>query len=404
MAITDNIVLPTTSRYTNPAQTGTPLPLVYGDMTENSTFGAWVAPCINQAAFVYCFAGWAVLSSQTPSVFIDNIAVTNFSFNATHNYESQGIIATLTFDAAVTGNVTVKGKGKLNSAGALITNPIDILSDLYAYAAAQNIKLPGKKNSAWSVAQNAAAIQAYTGAGIIIADNSYAFWLTKILSEFIGEWWTSGEGFLFIRLDTSIFKPADAAGFLWQRAYASSPIMRRNYANIYNQVTANYAVTLTDIDKRYKIDAQAGFYKLDTGAATASLPSQRKYGVKFLYRNYEWVRNTATVTALQTRLVEIYAQPIRLFEVTEQGVHNIHVEQGDYIGFSWERLKDKNGLPLRNQICRVVSKSINMDALSIAWELIDTGAFVTEPAFWDGVHTAGDGGTFGGGRSQTVYP
>jgi 16S rRNA (cytosine967-C5)-methyltransferase len=72
--------------------------LVYGDMTENSTFGAWVAPCINQATFVYCFAGWAVTASQTPSVFIDNLAVTNFTFNAAHNFESQGIIATLTFD------------------------------------------------------------------------------------------------------------------------------------------------------------------------------------------------------------------------------------------------------------------------------------------------------------------
>ena len=110
--ITDILTLPKAGRYASPQNTNDMLPLVYGDMTENSPTGVWNCPCIDTINHLYCVAGWAIQTEAQGNVISvydgGTLLSTGFTFTASQDVEGMGTIATLTFDSAPAGTVSVK--------------------------------------------------------------------------------------------------------------------------------------------------------------------------------------------------------------------------------------------------------------------------------------------------------
>jgi hypothetical protein len=404
MAITDILTLPRAGRYANAEQDNAILPLPYGNCNENALDDVWVCPRI--ADFVYCVAGWPVLSvlnGNIVKVYVDGLLITSgYTFDDSNDYEGQGEIAILTFTGDPAGVVSVACSGKCDDAGALITNPVIICSDLCDYAAETGgIPMPSRYTPAWVTSQSVALQKSYSAAGVILSENSPAFWLLSILSCFLGSFWITNAGYLAVSLDSDLFDTYLIKGMIEEYRYDHERIFSKQCAeNLSNQIAVNYAPFFVHSDKRYTEDYRNMYAMSSDGSATADIASQTKFGVRLKTLSFDWIRNTATVTTIQERIIEKFAYPVWIYyQVSEQGLQNIHLEKGDLVIFSWEERKDEAGLPLKNQICQILAKTTNFDRQEIEWELLDLDVYYpATPDLWDGTHVYGDGDAWGGSR------
>ncbi|MCP4708176.1 MAG: hypothetical protein GY869_06100, partial [Planctomycetes bacterium] len=213
MGLTDTFLLAKSNRYTNAENDNEALPLVYGDLTENSTQGVWLTPCIDTVNHYYCIAQTPILSvanGNVVKVYVDNELVTSgYTVITDDDLESQGRIAYLDFSSAPDGTVTVACSGAAAD-GVLITNPISIIEHILSLAE----DTTPRHATTFSQAKYAADYYDYKASGVIIADNPPFFWLVNILSSFLGEVWINNRAELVIRLDTPLQSTLQIAGWL----------------------------------------------------------------------------------------------------------------------------------------------------------------------------------------------
>lgn len=405
MGLTDKLILAKSGRYANPENDTDVLPLVYGDLTENSSQGVFVPPCIDTVNHYYCLSQTPILSvanGNTILVYEDNTLITSgYTVVTDGDLESQGRIAYLNFETAPTGTITVACSGR-SSGGVLITNPIDIIVDFLSLAQ----DTTPKNSNSFTQARYAAEYYSYTAAGLMISDNTPFYWIINILSSFLGETWINNQGELVVRIDTPLASTLQIAGNIRERN--CNPLSftgTQSTKNLVNKAPAYYAIAYTDIDRRYTEDVRGTYFQVDDGETTKDALSIQRYGERTPkeYFNFDWCRNTATVYLVQTRIVNKFKRPLWMITMQEDGYQNIQVEKGDFVLYSWEERKDENGLPLRNQIAQVLTKEIDGDLEMINWTLRDTGIFQTlAPYIWDGTINTGAGDTFGGSRDRRI--
>ena len=350
---------------------------------------------------MYALAGFAVQTAAQGNSFTlydDDGAIDAGDYTITNgDYESVGVTITYaTFSTPPTGKVSCSCHGKADSSGTLLTNPIDILEDFLDTAGDVTVR----EATAWSLAAAHADTESYTCAGIMLSDNNLAYWLTDLLSSFLGSWYLNGQQELVVSLDTDNLKLFDIAGVLDERKTTriSGDPPR---SNICNQMIINYALNANQQDKRYTSDIRSNYLMTDEGENSADTHSQAKYGIRKKTLNLNWTRNTTTVNALQTRIVGKYAGPTWTVDFAESGFRLPQVEPGDFVLYSWEERKDADGLILKNQVARVLGIEHDYDKQSIRFTLWDTGEYYPqEPQLWDGSWAVGDGSTYGGTRDR----
>lgn len=397
--LTDPYILPTTANFPNASAQNNVLPTLYGDLTENSSAGVTNCPCLDTTANVYGIAGHEILSAakgNTFKIYEQGILTTKaYQVNTAYSYAGGDTIAIVTFLVAPSEPVTIACKGKIDTAGNLITNPVDIIIDLLSDEATLD-------DTAISRARQTATRLNYTCAGAIVQDTTFATLLTQIMSTFLGDWYISGDKALVLSFDASetIYQ---IAGFLKRSRCDVSSVTRR-LVNIVNQVQVNYAVAFVEIDKRFKKGFRAdNYYMTDDGAASISTSSQQLYGVRQYVLDLNWTRSTLAAQTIQARCVEKFKNPVWLVDIVEHSPQNFLVERGDYVVFDCDFLRDENGLPLRGQIGRVLEIDRDMDVFTVSFHVQDTGKyFPTAPIQYDGAHTYGDGTVFGGARAREV--
>ncbi|MCP4407258.1 MAG: hypothetical protein GY807_05745, partial [Gammaproteobacteria bacterium] len=338
MALTDVLVLPKSSAFSDPENQNDLIPILYGDLDENSgDQGVTVCPCVDT---VSAYKQYAVSSEHIAGggsgTFFDStgeIASVSFVVSNTPAY--------VTFASDPSGTVSYRGYGKPDSSGTLIENPITLLEDLLDYGEAQGLSVPTRHPTSWARAKITAEALGYKAAGAIVAENSLAFWLTSILSNFLGSWKLNSAGELEIWLDTSINNDYHRiAGFLQERKSTISGTRRRT--NIVNQVFAQYAISYTQQDRRYKENVLSNYRESDDGTGTKDAASITSYGVKLREMQFDWIRETATMTAIQSRIVEKFKDPLWVLDWKEEDWMNMPVEEGDPVVFSWKELSDAN--------------------------------------------------------------
>lgn len=386
--------LPKSGRYTNPQTNNDILPVVYGNTEEGSTQGISVCPCIDTVNFVYCLASHALPVGANIMLYEDNEAlVGGYTITRSGDYESQGIIAYATYTTAPTGVITMTTTAGKDS----LTNPVDILHDMLDSSG----DTTAHNSAAWTRAAQEAEALSYAAAGVLSSDNTPAYWMTDILSSFLGSWYINNNREVVISFDSTRLQTSAIAGVLHERD-ASKITGQRTRANLCNQLAVNYAYSLADLDARFKQKSNPKYLQYEDGATTADTTSQAKYGSLLKTLEINWCRALATVTALQTRVIERYKDPVFVVTFPEQTFKNVCVEPGDFILYSFEDQEDIDGDPVKNQIARVLSIERDLDALTCSFKLIDFGLWLTtDPYLWDGTHVYGTiGETYGSNRDR----
>lgn len=308
----DTEFIPGTTENYSLGQQNTYLPLPYGDMTENSDSGAWVAPQIGDR--VYCIAGWPVLSEANGNVFsiyVDGELQTAFySINTCNDYEGQGNITTVTFwgdqgNAIIT--VNCKGRESVgDGTGTLLTNPIDIIEDLLAYVSATlGTSAFLKDETSFALAKEEALLREYTCAGVIQTANTLAYWIKSILSCFLMTHEYDGEGRLAIRYFT--LQNTEDIKETIEEYEAITLSAGQNVSNICNRLLINYANSYAKIDRRYKTGGEISYFRTYD---EQSQQSAAKYGEYSQELSFNWTRNTNSVATVVTILLARYADPL----------------------------------------------------------------------------------------------
>jgi len=397
--LTDLYTLPTTANYPNAAQQNDVLPVLYGDLTENSGGGVTNCPCLYVDAHIYGIAAHEILSAGAGNEFYvyENGVLTEKSYevNPAYTGDAGDVIAIVTFLEAPDEPVSIACKGKLDADGNLITNPVDVIIDLLTDDTTFDPTTVAK-------ARQTADDLGYTCAGAIVQDTTFAVLLTQIMSTFLGDWYINGDKALVLAFDSeeTIYQ---VSGFLkrsrceWQRA-------TRRLENIANQIQVNYAVAFVTIDKRFSKGFRAdNYYMTDDGDSTKDIASQNVYGTRLAPLELNWTRNTTAAQVIQARAVEKFANPIWLVDITGHSPYNMMVEKGDFVVFDCPFLRDESGEKLQAQIGRVIEIEKDLDNLTISYKLQDTGRFFpASPIQYNGDHTYGDGSYYGGQRFRDV--
>ena len=394
MNLNDIFYLGRAGRYDNPLNSNDRLPVVYGDLTDG-TNGIWELPCIDTVNFVYCFADHAVLSvanGNSITIYADGVEVdsADYTFDESNDYESEGAIATVTFDAdQVNAKITARGKGK--SSGATLTeNIIDIVND---YLTVENdFDATTYDDASKSKASAVFDSQSYKAAGVIDKDVKSWELLQKMMGSFLGSAWYNGAGDLAFDIDDN------STGF-WGEPIPRGEVVRatakRRLENVINQCPCNYAYNY----------AAGGFLKHTDDASDADSASQNIYGTRKPDNPYQfyWCRDADSVDTVQALIVTKFADPIWEVDLTDKTMKRAHIDVNDWIALNLGFLFDADGVEMVNQQFKVVSVRPDFNLDQIKFRAIDTGYFMSVAYLADGTYTAGGSIRAGGDRDTTRY-
>ncbi|MBW1713403.1 MAG: hypothetical protein JRJ59_09685 [Deltaproteobacteria bacterium] len=395
-------ILDRAGRYSSPRRKGDPLPIIYGDCTLGGFGGVWECPCIDTASYVYALAGHSVLSTANGNsvVVYDNnnqeISSADYTFNQAHDYESKGVIASLTFssDQSDKEPISARAKGK-DLDGSLIENPIeaavDFLTDLVGLGQEE-------VDSTWRT-----RTRAYLDglgvklAGVLNQDVRPDQTLSQML-RLMASWWRSGSGRLVFRphLGPGGLVNSDVVTFLTPKHFDGDRLkVVFDEEQICTRAAIKYGFNALSLD----------YEELDDGQTQAAADMEARYQGPYI-RQFElpWVRQAATVAKLQEMVVGHYSRPPVVLTGRLRGFNHLHLEQGDVVSVSVDWLYDSDLQPLRNQFFRLTSVKAGLDPeLGTDIEALDLGAFLTAALLADGGQTAGGSVQAGGQRDTNLY-
>ncbi len=386
--------------YANPRRPSLELPLVWGDLTSGGSGGLWKAVCLDIDAYVYALAGHALLpmaDGNQVTLYDQDGAVINssdYTLNLDHGYQGQGSIATATFsqDAKDLEPITVRAKGRADAQGDLIENPVDLVSDvLFNLAGADAEEV---ETTSLSRARARAEELGYEAAGLVARSTTLGGLLTEVLSNFLGSWWQGGDGRLKVFLDLG-------AGSLSEGELGCS-LRQGNLSQL--QVSAKLSEMVNRAEIHYCHNQALGEYEAGyDGSDGQDLKAQGLYGLVSRTLELKWVRAAEVAQTISTRLVSLLGRPRRVITCRENALTNIPLEKGDAALLSLAWLSDERGLPLKNQIVRVLGIEPDFDGGALNYTLLDTGFFKTEIYPADGTREADGDSVAGSARDRADY-
>jgi hypothetical protein len=401
MTLNDTYYLKRTGRYANPLNSNDRLPEVYGDLTDGSS-GNWIAPCIDTVNYVYCYAAHEVLSAangNTIIVYKDGVVVpSGYTFSHSNNYESEGVISTITFTTDQASSViSVQGKGKPTTSGGstLMTNIVDIAADFLTVSCGFTSSLFNSTKQA--KARQVFTAAAYKAAGVIHQDINIWTLQQQKMSSFLGIVYLDAMKTLCFEIDDGTINENDKAA-IFRKANTHMASAEQSLDNIINQCPCSYGYDyVQDNDFKHHTDDMAH----------VDAQSQSDYGVRTPSEPYKfyWCRDLTNVQAVQDIIVSKFKNPLWdpvVFE--EYPAENVHVDIGDLIIASMERLYDRNGESYKNHLWKVLSVSPDDPAGKIRYTVQDTGRYLYgTQAIADGTYTADGTISAGSARDMTDY-
>lgn len=392
MNYTETYYLRKSGEFANARQESDLLPMPYGELDGIGSGGVWPCPCIDTVNFKYLVAACAI--ETTGLILYDKDGAVISAATYTVSTATGDTIADFASDQG--DGLTARGKGKKVS-GSVLTNPIDLVLDILDTAGFTAID-----TTAQLLAKSIAASKNYKAAGILLADRRLDEIVTEILASFLGNAWMNQNGDLVVQLDDAL-TTYNIQGVLAERDFDGSETVSWSIENLVNQAEAYYAPTYIQVDQRFSEGARSDFLGYDDGAGTCDAASQMRYGVRRPVTPFEWrwIFDATTLHAVQARVVEVFAYPVYTLSCVELSYRNIQVDAGQFVTFSTEILRDENGLPLKNQIGKVLAKKTALMTPRIAWILQDTGVYLAlPPMVFDGSWLFDGSLTFGGQRNR----
>jgi hypothetical protein len=258
-----------------------------------------------------------------------------------------------------------------NDVSTLITNPIDVIEDWMDYATETlGVATWQKDETTFAKAKADATAYGYTCAGVIQSNQSLGFWLQTILNSFLGYFRFDNEGKLQVFLEpptaeTSIFEWFDE----WEQMNLE---VSGNIENIINRVIINYAISYTQIDRRFKGGGESSYFRTldDTNSASRDRNGERSKPFDF-----DWTRNTATVEAVRDILFDRYADGEILVDYQGQDFKYMPLELGDDIEAQISLVLHEDGSVLDALPYRIREKTQNLDDFTTTQVLQSIGYY-----------------------------
>lgn len=306
--------------------------------------------------------------------------------DATLKTEAAGDSITITADQSRLEPLSVSGKGRADAdTGALVTSPPTQVEDFI-------LSLGGFDSDFFEAtplarAKAIASARNYSGAGVLDSDQTYANFITEILSSFLGGWWKNAAGKLKVRFDLGpgALQEGEFSAVIIRTPETRTARMLGSLANICNQAPADYAYNW----------ANKEFDGHDDGSTTRDLASIAKYSQRSKTFSFKWVRSSTTVQALQTLLVSRFKDAPRQYEVDMGSLRAADLEAGDYGLLSSDWIQSPDGEDLKNQIIEILQINTDLDLKDMTLTCLDTGYFKTRAYLADGSCMA-DGSILGG--------
>ena len=400
MDLSAEISLKRAESYASPRRASALLPLVYGDMTLGpGQAGFWRAVCLDTELFVYALAGHALLpleEGNEVTLYDGEDQVINpglYSLNLNHDFQGRGAIATASFaeDARELEPITVRALGAFDGQGVL-QNPVDIARHLLTqHCASEEDDLDV---GAFNRARWRAEALGLSAAGLVHESVSAGDALTGLMSSFLGSWWQGGDGRLKLSLDLGAgsLAESDVAAALREGDLSQVSVGAR-LADMVNRARVSYCRDYMSGDCLAQFD----------GLDTQDLRAQTLHGLAETTLQLGWVRSAQVARTLSQRLVALLGRPRRVISCQENSLANLVLEKGDAVllGLSW--LCDTEGLPLKNQIVRVLGLEPDLAGGTITYSLLDTGLYKSLAALADGSLAAGGLALAGGARDCGEY-
>jgi hypothetical protein len=385
--------VPKSGTYSAPANDNTALPLLFGDLSEN-TGAQGVFVCPQLTATVWGLAAHAIQTEgggNTITLYDDDglISSSDYTITTSGDFESHGTIAYITFSVTPAGTVTatVTG-GAVDGSDNVLTNPVDVIEKMLEIMGDDTALEATSKAEAKQTADD----QGYTCAGIIIADQPKAFWLADITASFLGSWFLNEQDELVLQFDTATTDFTATADDLKQSFVISEPALLPSRDNTITRPIINYAFSAAQVDRRYRNDALTNYLKTFSNDEVAGDISQELF--------FNWTRNTATVESINDRIIELYGDGIKLYSWKTNDFSLVHLEPGDFVSFSNDWEYDSDGNPLKNQVGKVYNVTLDLMSQTVTLDFYDTGNYLlASPALWDGSRYVGDGLPYGGQRA-----
>jgi hypothetical protein len=369
--LTDTFYLGRSSRYANPLEGNDRLPIVYGDLTDG-TKGIWQLPCIDTVNHVYAYADHQVLSvagGNSIAIYADNVLVgAGYTFDESNDYESKGVIATVTFTSdQVNAVITAKGKGKVSTGTTLMENVIDIVNDFLTVENTFTSTI--YESTAKARAAQIFTAQGYKAAGVINEDVSIWETVVDMMGSFLGSSYLDGSGALVLMIDDGVTPGAFGQAALIPYGDRVITDARIRLANIINQCPASYAYNY----------AAGEFSRHTNSSAHADIISQGVFGVREPKTPYQfyWCRDLTTVQAIQDIIVAKLKDQIYEIEFDDLSLRRINVDIGDTIICTVEFLYDAIGSALYNQYWKVTSVRPDYANNKINFRALQLPAYLT---------------------------
>jgi len=398
LTLTSTYTLKKSGSYTNPLRASDVLPVLFGDLTENSGNNP-ITPCvlINTATYTHAISGEAVLSEANGNTFRfwdengDEIS-NGFSVQTAVDYEDQGTIALVTFDSDH-GEVSCQCQGRPNDDGNLITNPVDMFETILGGAAAVD-------RLSFTKASVLADDLGYVAAGAITSEHQYQTWLTNLAASFLMDHYVGRDDTLKLRLDSGSAALMHPVFELIERD--TTRVEFFSYAdNLVNQIPAYYAPTYAKRDRRFREGTNINYLAYDDGESTHDVNSIRRYGLRATIDDresytFDWCRNTASVNLIQARLVEKFATRTWLIDWEETSKISMQAEEGDFGVYSCRNRIDETGTAVSDRYVQLLKKGFPLAEGGLKLYLRETQkTYRPEVKLWDGTDmTLGDSGAY----------
>ena len=285
-------------------------------------------------------------------------------------------------------------KGK-NSGATLIENPVTQIEDFVTVHGAFSA---GILNTTF-LEESRSRASSYKGAGAIREDISAAEFIQKILRNFLGRFRIGKDRQIELKIELGFGAakiPEAMAAHLPPSRLGAEVRAERRRDEVMNRPASDYRFNYAD----------SAFTGHDDGTTKRNLFSEALHGVRTpregRYR-MDWIRDLATLRTVQEIFVSLFKDGSRVIEYTDSTLRGyLPLEVEDFVGFSSDFLKDDKAALLKNQIIKVIGKTVDLQGQRIALRLLDTGVFLTAAGKLADGSVIADGSEMAGGAKDTT--
>lgn len=359
------------------------LPIVYGDMIGGKN-GLVYCPGIVEETNTYLIADHAIVSEangNTPTFYVDNTEVVPASWTEATTIAGQ-IVATVTMATSFAGSrIGYRGQGRASLAGTLIENPVSVVEDFLSTFV--GVSADDFDRTALETARSRAAAFEYKCAGVIDADRPPSTTISEILACFGGFYYIDPAGKIVIVIDDGTV-PALSGTSEHVRSHEFEAMEATwTRADIVNRAAVNYT------RNSYDITLQQRFQDSDDGIAAQDSRSVQLHGASGpgsteAALEFAWCRDGDTIQRVQRVIVARLATPRAKIRTSVPGWRLAHLDVGDHVGFSCDRLFDEYGRRLKNQVGLIEEIAVDCDAIKVDLTFRDTGAYIARAEIADG--------------------